>query len=104
MTAKGFRVIEAPSALDVADILMREHSSIDLILLDINIPEVDGRGIFDIIDEYAPELPIIVTSVHPVNDQKLRIPKATDYYSKLHKESTLLAKIRKVLGAEVKAL
>ena len=95
---EGFRVIEASSALEVADVLLRERSSLDLILLDINIPEVDGRGIFDIIDEYAPSLDIIVTSVFPVSDQKLTIPRAADYYSKLQTENILLSKIRNVLG------
>ena len=95
---EGYRVIEAPSALEVTDALMRERSNIDLILLDINLPEVDGKGIFDIIDEYAPSLDIIITSVHPLHDQKLRIPRASDYYSKMHSEETLLRKIRKVLG------
>lgn len=95
---EGFKVIEAPKAMEVANVLMREKSNIDLILLDINIPEVDGRGIFDIVDEYAPELPIIVTSVHPLNDQKLRIPRAADYYNKLQAQDVLLKKIRGVLG------
>ena len=98
LKTEKFRVVEAANAIDVADVLMREHSTIDLILLDINIPEVDGRGIFEIIDEYAPELPIIVTSVLPLNDQKLTIPRAAGYYSKLHKDDTLLSKIRSVLG------
>ena len=95
---KGFTVIEAENALDVGNSLMRDHSKIDLILLDINIPEVDGRGIWEIIDEYAPELPIIVTSVHPIVDQKLKVPRCADYFSKLHKEDLLLSKIMKVLG------
>lgn len=98
LKGKGFGVIEAASALEVSNSLMRDHSKIDIILLDINIPEVDGREIWEIIDEYAPELPIIITSVHPVIDQKLRIPRAADYFNKLHKEDLLLSKIKKVLG------
>lgn len=95
---EGYKVMEAESAMEVGDMLMRHRSLIDLILLDINIPEVDGRGIFDIINEYAPSLDIIVTSVHPLNDQKLKIPRASDYFSKLHADETLLKKIKNVLG------
>ena len=98
LVAEGFGVLEAPNALEVSNILMREKSNIDLILLDINLPEIDGRDIFDIIDEYAPELKIIVTSVHPLQDQKLKIPRAADYYNKSQKEDVLLRKIRNVLG------
>ena len=98
LKAEKFRVLESASAIEVADTLMREHSSIDLILLDINIPEVDGRGIFDIVEEYAPELPIIVTSVNPLMDQKLRIPNAVDYFQKLDNDKVLLTKVKNALG------
>ena len=102
LKAAGFKVIEASGALDATNCLMRAKNSIDLILLDINIPEVDGRGISDIIDEYAPELPIIVTSVHPVGDQNLRIPRAVDYYSKLNNVDSLIKKVKNALGVEGK--
>src|SRR3989338_8887733 len=80
LAAEGFDVLEAPNALEVANVLMREKSRIDLILLDINLPEVDGREIFEIIDEYAPSLDVLVTSVYPISDQQLRIPRAVDYH------------------------
>ena len=96
----GFDVVQAPNAIEVANILMREKSNIDLILLDINMPQIDGRDIFDIIDEYAPNFGVIVNSVLPVREQKLRIPRAADYYDKSHKPEVLLGKIRKILEAE----
>ncbi len=95
---EGFRVLEAPNALEVANILMREKSQLDLILLDINMREVDGKDIFDIVDEYAPNLQVIVSSIFPLQDQKLKIPRASDYYNKSHKKELLLSKIKKILG------
>ena len=95
---EGFRVFEASNAVDVASILMREATALELILLDINIPDVDGRGIFDIIDEYAPNIDIIVTSVHPLQDQKLKIPRAADYFQKQQSNEVLLKKVKKILG------
>ena len=100
LVAEGFRVIEAPDALEVVNILMREKSRIELILLDINMPEVDGREIFEIIEEYAPHLEIIVASLFPIGEQKLKIPKAVDYFNKSQGEDVLLTKIRKLLGLE----
>ena len=38
--------------------------------MDLQIKEVDGRGIFDIIHEYAPEIPVVVQSVLPLKEQK----------------------------------
>ena len=94
----GFRVVEAPNALEVANTLMREKNSLDLILLDINIAEIDGRDIFEIIDEYAPDMPVIVSSVYPTSEQKFRIPHADDYFSKSQKDEILLTKVRHLLG------
>ena len=98
LVGEGFKVIEAPNAVEVANVLMREKSNLDLIILDINVGEVDGRDIFDIIDEYAPELPAIINSVFPINEQKLKIPRAADYYNKSDDDKVLVAKVKKILG------
>lgn len=98
LKSEGFKVFEAPDAIEVANLLMRESSSLDLIVLDINIKEVDGRDIFDIIDQYNPTLPILISSVHPLQDQKLKIPRATDYHNKSDGEKVLLKKVKKILG------
>ena len=102
LVKSGFDVIEASSALEVAEALMRDKSRIDLILLDINLPEVDGRGIFEIVDEYAPSIDIIVTSVLPLGDQRLTIPRAIDYFQKSKDSKVLLGKIKDALGLTVK--
>jgi len=43
---------------------------IDLVLLDINMYEIDGGYMKEIIDEYSPELRVIVSSVRPLDEQK----------------------------------
>ncbi|HLF18803.1 MAG TPA: response regulator [Candidatus Omnitrophota bacterium] len=98
LTEEKIGCFEAPEALKVSELLMREKSNIDLILLDIQIPEIDGRGIYDIIFEYAPQIPIIVSSVLPVNEQKLRIPRARGYFNKADGDQKLLKQVKTVLG------
>lgn len=93
----GYEPLEAPNALVAAETLMRERNCIALIILDISIPEVDGPGIFDIIDEYASHIPIIVSSIFPIDDQKLRIPRAQDYHNKADGSKVLLEKIKSIL-------
>lgn len=100
--AKGLKVLQAPDALEVVNVLMRKKSSMDLIILDICIPEVDGRGISEIVEEYAPNIPILVASFLPINDQKLKVRNATDYFHKLDKDSVLWDKVKKILGIEKK--
>ena len=94
----GFTVVVAPDAVEVADVLMRDLSKLDIIILDIQMPEVDGRGIYEIIHEYAPSIPFIVASVLPIPDQKLRVPRATDYFNKADKDEVIIAKAKAILG------
>ena len=95
---EGFKVFQARDAVEVANMLMRESSTLDLIILDINIKELDGRDIFDIIDQYNPSLPILVSSVHPLQDQRLKIPRATDWHNKSDGDTIFLKKVKKILG------
>ncbi len=91
-------VLEAPDALEVVNILMRSSRELDLILLDIQMPEVDGRGVYEIITDYTSAVPIMVTSVLPVREQELRIPRATDYYNKADGDKVLTSKVKTILG------
>lgn len=98
---ESFRIIEAADALGCAECLMRDCSAIDLIILDINIAEVDGKDIFDIIDQYDSTKQILISSVHPVQDQRLKIPRAIEYHNKADGEEALLMKVKNVLGITV---
>src|SRR5262245_23551091 len=75
-----FEVLEAENAERATDYLIREK--LDLILLDINMPEIDGARLCEIIKEYNPNLEIVVASVYPVEEQKRIIPFANAYYDK----------------------
>ena len=79
------------NAHEATGILIREK--IDLILLDINMPGIEGKTMFDIIQEYDPSLKVIVASVYPIHVQKMMIPQAYDYYDKSYGPFLLLDKI-----------
>jgi CheY-like chemotaxis protein len=96
----GIDVLEAPDALEVGMTLMRELSNIDLILLDLQMPDIDGREIYEIIQDYTTKKPIIVASVYPVNEQKLRISRARDYFQKSDGDTVLLKKVKNILGMQ----
>lgn len=100
LKSAGFDVLEAPDAVEVVNSLMRDKSRIDLILLDLQIPEVDGRGIFEILTEYAPQIDIMVSSILPLQEQKLRIPRAVGYFNKAENDTDFLRKVKSALGVE----
>lgn len=98
LTLEGFKVIESPNAMDANELLKRE--SVDLVLLDIRMPEVDGGILHEVIQLFHKKSKVIVASVYPVDEQKRIIEGAADYYDKSQKIDTLLSKIKQVLDDE----
>ena len=94
----GFGIFEAADALQASEEIMKHKAQINVVLLDIQIPEIDGRDIYDIISEYAPQIPIVVWSVLPINDQKLRIPRARDYCQKSSNKNEIVKKLKAILS------
>jgi len=97
LTKEGFEVLEAKDATQGTFMLVSARQ-IDLILLDINMPEIDGIIMRDVIKEYDQQFKVIVASVYPVDEQKLAIPNADDYFDKVQGVDVLMDKVRKVLG------
>ncbi len=93
---EGFAVFTARSATEGTRMLIREEE-MDLVLLDINMFEVDGGVMKEVIDEYDPQLKVVVSSVRPLEEQKEIIPEAADYFDKSQGTDLLLKKVKKVL-------
>lgn len=88
-------VLEAASAEEATEILMR--LKVDLILLDINMPDIDGSMTHEIIRTFGTKVKVIIASVLPVEKQRRLIPGADDYYDKAQGIDSLLAKIWNIL-------
>jgi DNA-binding NarL/FixJ family response regulator len=78
---------------------VRERS-IDVVLLDINMPGRGGLEVLEELKEIQPKLPVVVVSAFPEEDYALRSFKlgAAGYISKLDASDELLAAIRKALA------
>lgn len=96
LTDEGFEVIEAADAQEGTFKMIRIYQPVDLVLLDINMPEIDGRYMRKVISEWDPHLKIIVSSVYPLEEQKQMIPHAADYFDKSQGTDVLLKKINKI--------
>ena len=93
---EGILVRRAANAGESVNILIREE--IDLVLLDIGMPHINGRTTFEIIKEYNPKARIIISSVYPVEKQKVMIPGAEDYFDKSEGPLRLLKKVLDALN------
>jgi len=94
---EGYRVLESSCADEANEILLVEQ--VDLMLLDINMPTVDG-AVFHLVSEmFHPDVKVIVSSVYPLDDQKLLIKGATDYFDKSEGLKILVQKVKTALTA-----
>ncbi|MFH1478265.1 MAG: response regulator [Candidatus Omnitrophota bacterium] len=95
LSAEGYEVVESLNPMQASEILVKER--IDLVLLDINMPEVDGSVLYDVMQLFHKKVKVIVASVYPLDEQKHRIKDAYDYYDKSDGSEILLYKIKKAL-------
>ena len=93
-----FKVFEASNALDATECIIKEE--IDLILLDIRLPMINGQQLYQAIRKYKPGIKIMVSSVYPVEHQKKIIPFADDYYDKSEGPRGLLEKVSGLFSDE----
>ncbi|HOU35879.1 MAG TPA: response regulator [Candidatus Omnitrophota bacterium] len=91
---EGFDVLEAPNAMEASVMLNREP--VDIMLLDIKMPQVFGSVFYDMMQNFHKHVQVIVASVYPVDEQKKMIKGAADYYDKSQGVDLLLEKIKKV--------
>ena len=89
--SKLFNVSEAADSTEATNRLIRHK--VDIIILDINMPRVNGSVMCEIVKEYDPDIKVIISSVCPIHKQKELIPEASDYYDKSSGPVKLLEKV-----------
>lgn len=92
---EGFRVLESSGADEANELLLIEK--VDLMLLDINMPSVDGAVFHVVTEMFHPGIKVIISSVYPLDDQKLLIKGATDYFDKSEGLKALVQKVKSAL-------
>ena len=95
LKGEGFKVSAVSNAVDANEIIKTEK--IDLVLLDIKMPEIDGSAIYEVVRLLHKRVKVIIASVYPLDEQKEIIEKADDYYDKSQGVDILLEKVKKVL-------
>src|SRR6185369_6230700 len=99
-----FTVLDAPHGRSALGIVRAER--VDLVLLDILMPEVDGLEILQELKALDPDLPVIMmTAVKTVRTTVAAMKLgAADYVTKPFQEDELLASIRQALAQQARRL
>lgn len=67
----GYQVTTAESGPVALDHL--EDNKCDLMLLDLRMPEMNGRDVLDIMTERRPELPVVIVTAHGTVDEAVEL-------------------------------
>lgn len=95
LSAAGYRVLEAENGRRAVEIFAKHHESIDIALIDVMMPELDGFEVCRKIRELTAETGIIFLSAKTQEEDKLNgfSSGADDYITKPFSTSELLARI-----------
>jgi CheY-like chemotaxis protein len=88
---QGFDVLTAGDAMGAKDLLVREK--VDVVFLDINMAEVDGAILFELVRSFHPGVKVIVSSVYSIEEQRERIRDADAYFDKSDSKDALLGMV-----------
>ncbi|MBB3191035.1 response regulator transcription factor [Halomonas cerina] len=96
LSSQGFEVIEAAAGAE--SIPMIQAGGIDLVLLDLGLPDMDGQTVLEVLRRHS-DVPVIVVSVREQENEKVQALDngANDYVTKPFGIRELLARIRALL-------
>ena len=109
LTGKGFEVLQAVNGIEVLDLLEKRYTEVDLILLDIVMPGMDGFEALKKIkkDERFGNIPLLVsTNLDNEEDRREALGMgALEYFVKSqHTPSELVAKVDAILARDESAV
>ncbi len=78
------RIMRAKNGQEAVDLIHRHPGEIDLVLMDLNMPVMDGYEAMRIIKSKHPEIPIIAQTAYTLNNDRHKCLQAgfNDYISK----------------------
>ncbi|OAG27894.1 response regulator [Thermodesulfatator autotrophicus] len=96
LSDEGYEVISALNGPEAIELVDKENP--DLVVLDINMPGMDGLEVLRIIKEKHPRLPVILCSAYPEFKQDLSSWASEDYIVKSFDLTELKESIKKNLA------
>jgi len=99
----GYRVLVASGGEKALGVIQEYNEIIDLAIIDLIMPDMEGGQLFDYIKESFPDMPVILSSGYAIDGKAEKIMKrgCNGFMQKPFNISKLSIKIRQVLN-EVK--
>jgi len=95
----GYKVIEAVDGEDAVKIFKKRNDEINLVLLDVIVPKMSGKEVYEEIKKINPDMKVIFTSGYPLHvmQEKGIINYEVEFLMKPVSPTRLQSKIREVL-------
>jgi two-component system cell cycle sensor histidine kinase/response regulator CckA len=99
LTKLGYRVVTAGNGEEAVKLFQRNDAAIDLVILDMIMPGMDGSQVFKHIREICPTVPVLLSSGYALSGKAEQIMKSgcNGFIQKPFKVSELSQKIRHTL-------
>lgn len=100
LSVVGYNVLTACNGKDALDIFIEKHGDIDLVLLDVIMPNMSGSTVFDRMKEINPSVKVLLLSGYSANGQveQILLRGCNGFIQKPFNVKTISARIREILG------
>jgi two-component system, cell cycle sensor histidine kinase and response regulator CckA len=100
----GYRVLEAMNAEKAIDVVRTFEDHIDLALLDIALPDMDGEKLYPVLKDKRPDLKVVVCSGYSIDGpaQDILNAGADGFIQKPYSFAMLSLKLKEILGHNCK--
>lgn len=98
LTKLGYDVLEAKTGQEAVDMAGTFEGNIDMALLDIVLPDMDGKAIYPLLMDARPDLKVIVCSEYSIDGPTSEIldAGAEDFIQKPFERADLMEKLKKI--------
>ena len=98
----GYDVVSAKSGKEAIEVYKENHSRIDMVILDMILPDMDGGDTYDRLKEINPEIKVLLASGYDIDYQGRDIMErgCDGFIQKPFNMNELLEKIRGILTSK----
>jgi|SRR5579871_5720071 len=98
MTKRGFHVLTAAGGPAAQEIVAAEGDALRLVITDMTMPGMDGVSLARVLNEKAPNLPVLIATGHETDAEQMGLPpNVVGVVSKPYQHKALAERIRAIL-------
>jgi CheY-like chemotaxis protein len=98
----GYTVVAVEDGAAALEVLREQATDFDLVMLDVIMPKIGGRAVYDFLQEHHPELPVLFASGYNAGEihSDFVLNDGLSFIQKPYRSTELLQRIREILGPD----